>query len=152
MTRFRRSLRSLVVLGLSLLALAAGLSPARGQVEDDAVAYQRYQAGPLEARLTDPDLDWPRGSRELLALSVLGATARSQRVMSTRQHGEALAHQLMGEIMDYYADAAAGRVTTCTRLGVLLGVALLALMGFLAGAIPAYQARRLTIADALRRT
>ncbi len=36
--------------------------------------------------------------------------------------------------------------------GVLLGMAMLVLMGFVAGAIPAFQARRLTIVDALRRT
>ncbi len=35
--------------------------------------------------------------------------------------------------------------------GVWLGVALLFAMGFLAGAVPAFQARRLTIVDALRR-
>ncbi len=36
--------------------------------------------------------------------------------------------------------------------GVGLGVALLLVMGFVAGAIPAFQAQRLTIVDALRRT
>ena len=36
--------------------------------------------------------------------------------------------------------------------GVLLGVVCLALMGFFAGAIPAFQAQRLTIVEALRRT
>ena len=36
--------------------------------------------------------------------------------------------------------------------GVWLGVALLLAMGFVAGALPAFQARRLTIVDALRRT
>lgn len=36
--------------------------------------------------------------------------------------------------------------------GVLLGVLCLALMGFIAGALPAYQARRLSIVDALRRS
>ena len=36
--------------------------------------------------------------------------------------------------------------------GVWVGVALLAAMGFISGAIPAFQAQRLTIVDALRRT
>ncbi len=36
--------------------------------------------------------------------------------------------------------------------GVLIGVTLLAAMGFVSGAIPAFQAQRLTIVDALRRT
>ena len=36
--------------------------------------------------------------------------------------------------------------------GIWLGVALLVVMGFVAGAIPAFQARRLAIVDALRRT
>ena len=36
--------------------------------------------------------------------------------------------------------------------GVLIGIALLVAMGFVAGALPAFQAQRLTIVDALRRT
>ncbi len=36
--------------------------------------------------------------------------------------------------------------------GFWLGVALLAVTGFVAGAVPAWQALRLTIVDALRRT
>ena len=36
--------------------------------------------------------------------------------------------------------------------GVWLGLALLAAMGFISGAIPAFQAQRLTVVDALRRT
>ena len=35
--------------------------------------------------------------------------------------------------------------------GIWLGIGLLLLMGFVAGALPAFQAQRLTIVDALRR-
>lgn len=77
MRRVRRWLpifAGVALLGFSMaLAGEAGMARASGQSLVSAELSQPYRDGPLDRRERSADPDWPSGSRELLALSVISA-------------------------------------------------------------------------------